>query len=68
MKYFIFREGKILTGWGFEEKDKTSSSRWLAFGSEERAGAFFEEIARHFLDEVGLPTVVTIQPFDQLFQ
>ena len=57
MKYYIFRDRKVLTGWGFEDEEKTSSGRWLAFGSI--------ELARNYLDEAGLPTDVTIQPFDQ---
>ena len=56
MKYYIFRDEKVLTGWGFEDKDKTSSGPWLAFGSE--------EIARKYLDEAGLPTDVSIEPFN----
>lgn len=58
MKYFIFREGsprRVLTGWGFEDADKTSSGRWLVFSSK--------EVALQYLDEAGLPTDVTIEPF-----
>jgi hypothetical protein len=59
MKYFIFREGsprRVLTGWGFEDEDKTSSGRWLVFNSK--------ETAIQYLDEAGLPTDVIVEPFN----
>jgi len=59
VKYFIFRKGsprRVLTGWGFEDEDKTSSGRWLVFSSK--------EMALQYLDEAGLPTDVIIEPFN----